>query len=264
MNFEGKNAIVTGGAQGLGFECARRLAAAGARVVIADLNREAGEQAVAQLHHQGAQALALVCDVANAEAVNAMVTETVAAWGGIDVLINNAGVHCSENFLDTSEQEIDRLYRINVKGTFLPSQHVARHMVQTGRRGRIVNISSIQAVLATFHTAYGMSKAAVGGLTRSMAISLAPHGIRVNAVGAGPMRTPMMAAGLAANPALEQVMLNRTPLGRFADPSEMASVACFLASDDASFMTGQTVYVDGGRLAQNFAVPVSQPTHESH
>lgn len=259
MDFKGKNAIVTGGAQGLGLECARRLAGAGARVVIVDLNREAGERAAAALRDQGSKALALGCDVADSAAVAAMVTDAIAAWGGIDVLINSAGVSCPRDFLDTREEDMDLLYRINIKGTFLPSQQVARHMVQTQRGGSIVNISSVQAVVATEHAAYGMSKAAVGGLTRSMAMSLAPHRVRVNAVGAGTMKTPMLQAGIATNPAMEQALLARTPLGRFAEPSEMANVACFLASEEASFMTGQTVYVDGGRLVQNFSVPALRP-----
>lgn len=254
MNLD-KTIVVTGGAQGLGLACARRLAKSGARVAIADLDRASGQQAAEALCRDGGRAAAFACDVADAASVAAMVKAVVAAYGGIDGLINNAGVSSTKSFLELDEAEFDRTHRVNVKGVFLVGQAVARAMIAAGIRGSIVNITSVQAVVASDLSAYVASKGAVGGLTRSMAVALADHGIRVNAVGPGSMQTPMMDVGLNAIPRLRQVLLDRTPLGRFADPDEVASVACFLISDDASYVTGQTVFVDGGRLAQNFRAP---------
>lgn len=256
MKFDGKKVIVTGGAQGLGFACAQRLAKEGANVAIADIDLAAAEKAATALCRDGGQAIAFVCDVSNAASVATMVKAVIATCGGIDGLINNAGVSSPIDFLALDENEFDRTYRINVKGVFLVGQAVARAMVEAGSHGGIVNITSVQAVVASDMAAYVMSKAAVGGLTRSMAIALADYGIRVNAIGPGSMSTPMMDVGLNAIPGLRQTLLNRTPLGRFANPDEVASVACFLVSEEASYVTGQTVFVDGGRLAQNFRIPV--------
>ncbi len=254
MNFDGKTVIVTGGAQGLGFACATRLAKAGAHVAIADINPQSAEQAAKSLIKDGGQATAFACDVADAASVATMVKSVVTKCRSIYGLINNAGVSSPVDFLALDEKEFDRTYRINVKGTFLVSQAVSRAMIDTGSKGAIVNISSVQAVVASDQAAYVMSKAAIGGLTRSMAVALADHGIRVNCIGPGSMSTPMMDVGINAIPGLRQTLLNRTPLGRFADPVEVANVACFLVSEEASYMTGQTVFVDGGRLAQNFRI----------
>lgn len=250
-----KTIIVTGGAQGLGLACARRLMKSGARVAIADVDFALARQAATDLCRDGGRATAYACDVGDAAAVGAMVKAVIADYGSIDGLINNAGVSSTQNFLQLDEREFDRAFRVNVKGVFLVGQAVARAMIEAGRKGSIANITSVQAVVASTQSAYVMSKGAVGGLTRSMAIALADHGIRVNAVGPGSMATPMMEVGLKAMPRLRQTLLDRTPLGRFADPEEVANVVSFLISDEASYVTGQTIFVDGGRLAQNFAMP---------
>ena len=170
------------------------------------------------------------------------------------MLVNNAGILHAADFLEVTEYDFDRLMRVNLKGPFLVGQAAARQMVEGGRGGAIVNLSSIGAVLAApFQAAYNVSKGGVAQLTRVMALSLAPHGIRVNAVGPGTIATEMT-IDMLADEAFRRRILSRTPLGRVGEPAEVAAVAVFLASEEASYITGQTVYCEGGRLALNYTV----------
>jgi NAD(P)-dependent dehydrogenase (short-subunit alcohol dehydrogenase family) len=248
MRLQGKVAVVTGAARGIGLAIAQAFVKEGARVVLADwLADEVRREATAL----GAGALAVPTDVGDAGQVRALARETIRTFGGLDIMVANAAVQAEIPFLDLTEEEFDRVVRVNLKGAFLCGQTAARHMVETGRRGTIVNISSINAV--TTHPVlvhYAATKGGIAMLTKGMAVALAPHGIRVNAIGPGTVNTPIN-ANFFSMPGMIDRFLMRTPLGRIAEPDEIARVAVFLASDDSSYITGTTIYADGGRLALN-------------
>lgn len=259
MRLEGKAAIVTGAAGGIGRAIAERFLREGARVMIADIDGERGGRAVRDLSRLGDVRFSKT-DVARRLDVHNLVAETLDAFGEIDVLVNNAGIVHGADFLDLAEADFDRVLAVNLKGSFLVGQAVARIMVdrvkEGGLAGVIINMSSVNAVLAIAdQVPYSVSKGGVSQLTRAMALSLAPHGIRVNAIGPGSIGTDMLAS-VNADPAAGNRILLRTPLGRIGEPAEIASIAVFLASDDASYVTGQTIYADGGRLPLNYTVPV--------
>jgi glucose 1-dehydrogenase len=259
MALDNKVAIVTGGARGIGLAIARRFLEDGARVVIGDLDEDAGSEAAEALGELGPIRF-VHCDVGDRLSVRNLVAATIDACGEIDVLVNNAGIVHGAAFLELSEEDFDRVLRINLKGAFLAAQAVARRMVKQveagGAPGAIINMSSINAVVSIPNQIpYSVSKGGMNQLTKAMALALAPHGIRVNAIGPGSIMTDMLAS-VATDRAARRRVLSRTPLGRIGEPSEVAAVAAFLASDDAGYMTGQTVYVDGGRLALNYTVDV--------
>lgn len=256
---EGKTAIVTGGARGIGLAIARRYIAEGARVVIADIEEGAGKAAAAQL---GAAARFVRTDVGAAGDARNVVAEACGISGDLDVLVNNAGIIHTADFLEVAEADFDRVLRVNLKGMFLVGQAAAKQMVAQVKAGKppgaIVNMSSINARVAIPNQVpYCVSKGGVDQLTKVMALSLAPHGIRVNAIGPGSIMTEIL-KGVATDQAAKHRLLSRTPLGRIADPDEIASVAAFLASREASYLTGETIYADGGRLALNYTVPVAE------
>ena len=255
MRLEGKVAVITGGARGIGLAYGRRFVEEGAHVVIGDLLEEEGHAAVAELEGLGGQALYRPCDVTRKADVDALMTTAVERFGRLDCVIANAGISVHADFLDLEEADFDRVIAVNLKGPFLTGQAAAREMVALGNGGVILNITSVNAVVANHDgTAYAASKGGVALLTKVMAISLADHGIRVNAIGPGPVKTAMEAAVLA-DPTKRRIREIRTPLRRMAEPEEVAAVAAFLASDDASYLTGQTLYVDGGRLALAYMMP---------
>ena len=259
MGLENKVAIVTGGAKGIGLAIARRFLAEGARVVIADINEDEGGRAAEELGGLGAVRF-VRCDVGDRADAENLVAAAAASWGSVDVLVNNAGIVHAADFLELSEADFDRVLRVNLKGAFLVGQAAARQMVrqaqQGGAPGAIVNMSSVNAVFAIANQVpYSVSKGGMNGLTKVMALALAPYGIRVNAIGPGSIMTDMLAS-VASDRAARQRVLSRTPLGRIGDPAEIAAIAAFLASDEASYITGQTIYADGGRLPLNYTVPV--------
>ena len=256
MKLDGKLAIVTGGASGIGKAICERFAADGARLVIADLNAERGAALAETL---GTSAVFVKTDMASAEDIAAL-AEAASALGPVDVLVNNAGIVHAADFLDLKAEDFDRVLSVNLRGAFLLGQAVARLMVDRveagGPAGTIINMSSVNAVFAIANQVpYSVSKGGINQLTKVMALSLAPYGIRVNAIGPGSIMTGMLAS-VNNDPAARNRILSRTPLGRIGDPSEIASIAAFLASDDASYITGQTIYADGGRLPLNYVVPV--------
>ena len=246
-------AIVTGAARGIGLACAQRFAAEGATLVLADLDEAAGTAAAAAIP----DAAFVRADVSRKADVAALVQQTLDRHGRIDLLVNNAGITHACEFLDLAEEDFERVLAVNLKSMFLCGQAVARSMVKLGVRGSIVNMSSANAVVAIANQVpYVVSKGGINQLTKVMAVALAPHGIRVNGIGPGTILTELAKQAVLTDDAARRKILSRTPLGRCGEPEEVAAVAAFLASDDASYLTGQTIYPDGGRLALNYTVPV--------
>jgi glucose 1-dehydrogenase len=256
MRFADQVVIVTGGAQGIGRACVEAFAAEGAAVVIADIDAAGGDKTAGAIKAQGGRAKFVQTDVGDAGQAQRLVDQTLQAFGRLDVLINNAGIIKTADFLEISEADFDAVLRVNLKGVFLVGQAAARAMVKQGR-GAIVNMSSANAVVAIANQVpYVTSKGAVNQLTKVMALALADKGVRVNAIGPGSILTDLLKVVMNDDAARRRI-LSRTPMGRCGEPSEVAKVALFLASDDASYLTGQCIYPDGGRLALNYTVPVA-------
>jgi NAD(P)-dependent dehydrogenase (short-subunit alcohol dehydrogenase family) len=261
MRLDGKVAIVTGAARGIGYAVARKFHEVGARVVLADVDEVAGVRAAREIGRPE-EVRFVRCDVGERLDVHNLLAEAVDQFEGVDVLVNNAGIVHAADFLDLEEADFDRVLRINLKGAFLVGQAVARQMVEQIRAGKpagsIVNMSSVNAKLAIANQIpYSVSKGGMRQLTNVMALALAPHGIRVNAVGPGSIMTEMLRT-VASDKAARAKLLSRTPLGRIGEPREIADVCLYLASDASSYVTGQTVYADGGRLGLNYTVPVPE------
>ena len=254
----GRAALITGAAGGIGLACARAFAAEGCDLVLLDLDEAKVRAAADDLAAtSGRHVHALACDLADAEAARMAVIRAAALLGRIEVLVNNAGILAPGDILDAELEDFDRVMAVNLRAPFVVGQTVARHMVDAKIRGSIINMSSINAVLAIpGQLAYVASKGGLAQLTKAMALGLAPHGIRVNAIGPGSIATDML-QGVIKDDVARGKVLQRTPLGRFGDPEEIGRVAVFLASEDASYLTGQTIYPDGGRLALNYTVPLA-------
>jgi glucose 1-dehydrogenase len=249
----GRRAIVTGAARGIGLACAQRLIGEGASVLLVDRDATEGAAVAAA----GGFAAFHATDLARSETVSGVVAAAVEALGGVDILVNSAGVAPMADFFELTAAGFDQVMAINLRAPFLLTQAAAARMRAQGTGGAVVNLSSINAVLnGPTSLSYSVSKGGLNQLTRNCAIALAPYGIRVNAVGPGTIATEMAArAGLSGSGA--GAVLERTPMGRLGQPSEIAAVVAFLVSEDASFITGQTVYADGGRLGLNYSLPTS-------
>lgn len=243
----GKVAIVTGAGRGIGRACAERLHAEGASVVACDL--------VAPEWASGPGLAATAVDVRDTSALAKLVEETEARFGVPQILVNNAGILVARDFLEQTEHEFDETIQVNLKSAFLLTQMVARRMIEGGIAGAIVNVSSINASLALpTHAAYAASKAGMGALTSVAAVALAPRQIRVNAVAPGTIGTDMVHAFFEQTPDALAPMKARTPLGRMGTMAEVAAAVSFLASDNASYITGHTMAVDGGRSVLNMTM----------
>ena len=251
-----RRVIVTGGAQGIGEACARRLVQDGAAVALWDLADARGQAFAAELSAQGGRAVYCRCDVSHKDEVDAALAASVAALGPIDGLVNNAGIFKAAEFLDITEADWDAVIAVNLKGSFLVGQAVARGMAAAGR-GAIVNMSSVNGTLTIPSIAsYNASKGAINQLTRVMALSLADKGVRVNAVAPGTIATELAKNAVLTSDEARLRILSRTPMKRLGEPAEIADVVAWLLSDAASYVTGEIVVVDGGRMTLNYTVPV--------
>ncbi len=248
MRLKGKRTIVTGAASGFGREIARRFAAEGARVALADINREGAREAAADLDDA---AIAVACDVAKADDVNRLVEETVNAFGGLDIVVNNAGIsHLNRPMLEIDEETFDRVFDVNVKSIFLMAHAAVPVMREQGSGGVIVNVGSTAGIRPRPGlTWYNASKGAVNLMTKSMAVELAPDRIRV--VGLAPVAgvTPLLPTfmGKPDTPENRAAFIATVPIGRLSEPADVAAAAVFFSSDEAEFFTGNVVEVDGGR-----------------
>jgi NAD(P)-dependent dehydrogenase (short-subunit alcohol dehydrogenase family) len=248
--FKDKVAVVTGGGNGIGAATAARLAAEGAAVVVADMDGAAAEGVVGQIAAAGGRAVACRSDVRVPEQVEAMFAAARNAFGPAAILVNAAGVGAQRHFLDTPLETLAAMYDVNVKGTFLCAQAGARDMIPIGG-GRIVNFSSHSGLLGSSgRAAYAASKGGVIAMTRVMAVDLAQHGITVNAIAPGPIAVPRQ----KHNAERREAWLKAVPLGRYGTAEDVAGVALFLVSDDAAYVTGQTIPVDGGFTAAGLRV----------
>ena len=247
-----KVVIVTGGAMGIGFGIAYRLAEAGASVVIADMNKKVADESVIKLLAKGWKASAVAVDVSNAEQVKSLIDAAVNTFGSVDILVNNAGVYPNIPMLDLQEKDFDRILSINLKGVFLTTQAVSKQMIKQGNGGKIINITSIDALhpsmvgLAT----YDASKHGLWGFTKNIALELAPHKIWVNAVAPGGINTPGTGVDTVSKEMEEQMkpFLAKIPMHRMGEPDDIGKAVLFLASDLSSYMTGSQIVVDGGFL----------------
>ncbi len=246
LDLGGQTAIITGGGSGIGAGIARAFGALGASVVLADVEPEPAQEVLSALEAAGAPALLVEVDVRDAAQVDALVEQTAARFGGVDVLVNSAGVGTLSSIVDMIEEEWDWVLGVNLKGTFLCTRAVARWWLRTGRRGKIINLSSInQAVPLAGEAHYCASKGGVWMFTRAAALELAPYGIQVNAIAPAMIETPMMEE-VSVVPELHAAHLKQVPFGRFGRPEDVARVAAFLASPWSSWITGASIPVDGG------------------
>jgi 3-oxoacyl-[acyl-carrier protein] reductase len=251
MELKGKVAIVTGARRGMGKSHALKLAQAGAKVVVSDISQGECQLVVDEIKKNGGEGLAVKCNVTKREEIEAMVKTAVEKWGKVDILINNAGICEFKPFLELTEEEWDKTLDINLKGYFLCAQAAAKEMVKK-KTGAIINIASIamgqmgKGMAGLAH--YSASKGGIAALTKTLALELAPYGIRVNAIAPGAIDTPM-AASTKTDPKVLEGTLAMIPLHRMGKAEEVSNLVLFLASDKSSYMTGSTVVIDGGWLA---------------
>ncbi len=251
MRLKDRVAIVTGGGSGLGAGIAKRFAAEGAAVVCADINEENAETVASGIAATQANAIAMRVDVTDYQDAERLTAETIKQFGRVDIIVNSAGIANHMLFLEAKPEDFQRIMRVNLEGTLYCAQHAAREMVKQGY-GRVINIASIAGLRAGIgRTGYGTSKAAVIGLTRQMALELGPLGVTANAIGPGPVETPL--TQVAHSEKTREAYLDLIPVGRYGEIEEMADAATFLAGEQAAYMNGHILYVDGGYTAIGIA-----------
>jgi NAD(P)-dependent dehydrogenase (short-subunit alcohol dehydrogenase family) len=256
MKLSGKVAVVTGAARGLGRACAGRFLQEGAKVVICDINAARLAETAKEIG-QPDNLHSVEADITKRADVERLVAAAVKTFGRLDIMLNNAGIARNQPLLEITDQDYDEVMGVNLKGAFFGVQTAAKQFIAQGGGGVILNMSSINAHLANPSIAtYAISKGGMNQLTNVAAVALAPHGIRVAGIGPGTILTEMVTESIISSDEARRTVLSRTPIGRCGEPSEVAAVAAFLASDDASYITGQTIYPDGGRLILNYTVPV--------
>lgn len=247
FDLSGRVALVTGGRRGMGKADAKKLAQAGAKVVVTDINEEECQQVVEEIEADGGQARAYAMDVTDKERIDEVISEVVQEWSRLDILVNNAGIFDPVAIGDLSEEQWEKTIDINLKGQFLCAQRAAEAMQKNGW-GRIINISSIasgeEGVGFPGATHYSASKGGVKGMTETLALELGGEGITVNSIAPGAIDTPMI-----ADQDMEETV-NNIPLGRVGKPEEIANAVLFMASEEASYVTGAVLYVDGGWMSQ--------------
>lgn len=258
INLSGKTAIVTGGAVGIGYGIAYRLAEAGAHVVISDIHGENLQEAVKNLSSFGFKVSSVVADVSKENDVQNMVAHAVSEYGGLDILVNNAGIYPNVLLMNMSEADFEKVIHVNLKGVFLCTKIAAEEMIRQGRGGKIINVTSIDALHPSSAglAHYDASKHGVWGFTKNVALELAPHKIAVNAIAPGAIQTPGVAAlqknsSVAPGVDMEALLkrfLAKIPMARMGEPDDIGRAALFLASDLSSYMTGTQIVVDGGVL----------------
>jgi NAD(P)-dependent dehydrogenase (short-subunit alcohol dehydrogenase family) len=255
MRLQDKVSVITGGASGMGRVAARMFAAEGARVVVADVTQQAAQSVVDEIAAAGGRAIAVVADVSKEPDARRMVDETIAAYGRIDVLYNNAGImpESDHSVIDTSVEDWDRVMAVNVRGVFLGCKYAIPKMVEQGS-GSIINISSFVALMGCSNPqdAYTASKGAVLALTRSLAVQFAPQGVRTNAILPGPVETPLLMDWLLKDEEAKRIRLARNPTGRFGKPEEIVYMAIYLASDESRWTNGAAMVLDGGITVNYF------------
>jgi meso-butanediol dehydrogenase/(S,S)-butanediol dehydrogenase/diacetyl reductase len=248
MRFRGRVVVITGGGSGLGRHMARRFAAEGASVVVADVEEQAAREVAGEIPASQGRALACRVDVARVDEVDAMVKTVRRELGPVDVLINNAAKATDRDFLDLDEEQWEQDVSIALKGSFFCSKAVLPEMIRR-ESGVILNISSVNALGFYGNEAYSAAKAGVLSLTRSLAVRYGPSGIRANAIAPGTLRTPAWEERTSKDPGIFERVAEWYPLGRVGEPEDVANAALFLASDEASWITGAVLSVDGGLLA---------------
>jgi glucose 1-dehydrogenase len=253
MKLEGKTVLITGGSQGIGQGIAFRLAEEGADIAIDYVgNSETADATVAQIEKRGRRALAIEADISSVDHIHSMMKQAVDSFGGVDVLINNAGVEKHASIWEVTEHDYDLVLTINLKGAFFASQAFVQHRMAVKKPGKIINVSSVHEELPFPHfTSYCASKGGMKMMMRNLAIELAPYGITVNNIAPGAIETPINSALLNDPPKLK-ALLDNIPLARLGQVGDVAGVAAFLASPDADYITGATVVVDGG-LTWNYS-----------
>jgi glucose 1-dehydrogenase len=249
MKLKNKVAVVTGASNGIGLAICKRYLAEGIKLVMTDINVKKGQIELENLSKEG-EVIFIQSDVGDKTSVDQLFESAAKYFGRVDIAVANAGILRTGAFVDVSEEDFDAVIRVNLKGVFLTGQAAARQMsAQDPQGGTIINMSSTNQVLAIPQiTPYVVAKGGVGQLTKVMAISLVEQNIRVNGIGPGSVATEMFQNNIATNEKALAAVMSRTPMKRPADPSEIASIAVFLASDDSSYITGQTIFADGGRL----------------
>jgi NAD(P)-dependent dehydrogenase (short-subunit alcohol dehydrogenase family) len=252
MKFKDKVAIITGATKGIGEACAHEFAKEGAKVVVTGRSVDLGEKVVADVKVNGGDALFVRCDIGQKAQIDALIEATVDHYGTIDIVVNNAGVNHSADFFDISEEDWDWVMSVDLKGTFFVSQAAAKVMIDQDKGGSIVNVSSVMAQLALAdQIPYCAAKGGVNQLTKAMALSLVDKDIQVNCCAPGPVLTELMER-VVHNESKHKQLMDRLPIGRIATCEEIARVIIFLASKEAEFLVGQTIYADGGRSIQAF------------
>ncbi len=254
MKLTNRIAVVTGAARGIGRACAERLLAEGAKVVVADIDAARLDETAAAIGSPD-KVLAVLTDVSQKDQVEALITAAVKAFGRIDIMVNNAGIAMVQDFLAVTKADYDKVLGVNLEGAFWGAQAAARQMISQGGGGVIINMSSINSGLANPRVAtYAITKGGMNQITSTAAVAFAPYGIRVVGVGPGTIDTDMIHTGFVSD-ASERAILARTPIGRYGTAAEVAAVVAFVASDDASYITGETIYPDGGRRVLNYVMP---------
>lgn len=245
---EGKTAIVTGAGSGIGKGIAKRFAKEGAKVIVSDIDTEGGKDVVNEIEDSDGEAIFVRTDVSESEDVNELVEETLEKYDEIDILVNNAGVYIQKPITEMEIDEWDKVLDVNLKGDFLMIRSVAQEMIEEGE-GNIINVSSIAGKVGYPNSAaYSASKGGIIAMTRALALELSPKGINVNAIAPGVIKTAMTEDLLEDEDVSEQMLAN-TPIGRFGKPEDIASAAVYLASEESDFVTGETMFVEGGWLS---------------